>query len=93
MARNNKPYLGLKVKYLIFLPNFDQFGISRRIFIKVSNTKIHVNPSSATYADTRRGVGGQSDIEKEQHVEGNRRFWRICDEIFKRLAIRTYGTK
>jgi hypothetical protein len=64
-------------------------GISRRIFIKFSNTKIHVNPSSAT----RREAEGPTDREKERHVEGNRRFPRIYDELYKRLAVRTYGNE
>jgi hypothetical protein len=59
--------------------------------MKVSNTKIHVIPSSATYADTRRETDGSTDREKERHVEGNRRFSRICDELYKRLAIWAYG--
>ena len=41
VASRNKVYLGLHVKCQIFLPSFNQFGVSLQIFIKVPNIIFH----------------------------------------------------
>jgi len=43
-----KMYIGLHVKYLLFLSDFRKLKFRRQIFIKYLNTKFHENPSSGS---------------------------------------------
>jgi len=60
-------------------PSLTKFRISRKIFVKVHNTKFHPNPSSGGSAD----ICGRTDRQKRQqtggHDKGNRRFTRPCE--------------
>jgi len=41
-------YIGLRVKYPLFLSDFNETWISRQIFEKYSNMKFRKNPSSGS---------------------------------------------
>jgi len=47
-----------------FMPDCNQSGISRQIFIKVSNVKFHGTSNSANRADTCRLSDGLTDMIK-----------------------------
>jgi len=47
-----------------FPPILIEIGISRQIFMKVSNTKFHGNPSSGSRADICGQTGGRTDMTK-----------------------------
>jgi len=67
VAGNNKTYLGLHVKCLLYLPNFAKIWNFSQILMKVPNTKFHGNPSSGGHTDTDRRMDG--------HDEANRCFY------------------
>ena len=45
-------YLGAHVRCLIFLPNFNKYGIPQHIFREVHSTKFHLNQPRGSHADT-----------------------------------------
>jgi len=45
-------HLGLHVQWPIFLSDFNQFGVSLQIFVKVHSVKCHGNTSSGKHVDT-----------------------------------------
>ena len=53
-----------------YCPILTKFGLSRQIFVKVPNIKVHINPSSDSRADRCWQTDGQTD----RHVESNRCF-------------------
>jgi hypothetical protein len=60
VADNNKTYLGFRVRYPIFLPDFNQIWIFSTDLHKVLSIRFHGNTSSGSRADTC----GQADMTK-----------------------------
>jgi hypothetical protein len=56
-----------------FLSIVTKFGISRQIFMKIPNTKFHINPSSGSRADTC----GQTDVLTAWYHITGRVIWRF----------------
>jgi len=63
MAGKNITHLGLHVQCR-FMLDYNQSGISRKIFIIVSNIKFHVKSTSGSLVDTCRGTDRRTDISK-----------------------------
>ena len=84
VAGNNKTYLGLQVQCPILLPDFNQTGISRHIFIKspISNF-LQMCPVEAALIYEEAGMGGHG---------GNRLFSRLCERALKHTISPLHGT-
>jgi len=63
MAAKNVRHLGLHVQCR-FIPDCNQSGISRKIFIRVSNIKFHVMSTSGSLVDTCKWTDERTDISK-----------------------------
>ena len=78
MAGKNIRHLGLHVQCW-FMPDCNQSGISRKIFITVANIKFHVKSTSGSLVDTCGWTNGRTD----RYLEANRRICRLCEGICK----------
>jgi hypothetical protein len=63
MAGRNITHLCLHVQCQ-FMLDYNQSGISRNIFIRVSNIKFHVKSISGRFVDTCRWMDGRTDNSK-----------------------------
>jgi hypothetical protein len=70
-----KKYIGLHVKYPLYLQDFNETWISRQIFDKkILNIKFHENPS------IWRRIGSMRTYERtDRHDEANSRFSQFCE--------------
>jgi hypothetical protein len=66
-------HLCLHVRCPVFFPILTKLGVSRKIFIKVSNTKFHENP----FGGSRPEICRETDKQTEGHDEINGRFSRF----------------
>jgi len=58
-------------------PSVTKFGISRKIFVKVHNTKFHRNPSSGGSADIY--VDGRIDRQDSRRTNMTEIIGALCD--------------
>jgi hypothetical protein len=70
VAGNNKTYLGLHVKWLIFLSDFNQIWSFSTCFNK--SPKYQISPKSFHWE-------ARCYIRTDGHDEANRRFSRLCE--------------
>jgi hypothetical protein len=62
-----------------FCPISPKFRPSRRIFMEVSSTKFHENPSNGNLAD----MGKRKDGRKDRRDKTDRRFTRVGEHALK----------
>ena len=75
-----KMYIGLHVKYPLFLSDFNETWISSTDFRKKnSNVKFHENPTSRS----RVIPCGPTDGETDRHYKANSRFSQFCERAQK----------
>jgi hypothetical protein len=77
-GKNNKTYTGLRVKFPIFLPDFNiNEGFSTDFYKRTPppHTKLHANPSIGSSADTPEYM----DRERDEYDEVYRQLSRLCE--------------
>ena len=72
-----KNYVGIHVKYPLFLTDFNESNFSPRIFEKYSNVIFHKNPSSGGRVVPGRWMDGQIG----RYDEANNRFSEFCERV------------
>jgi hypothetical protein len=67
-------FIGLYVKYPVFLSDFNQIKFSQRIFEKSSNIKFYENTSNGNWVVPC----GRADGGTDRHYETNSHFLKFC---------------
>jgi len=70
-------YIGLHVKYPLFLFDLMKLEFPQQIFEKYSNIKFHENPSSGN----RVVPYGRTDRRTDRHDENNSRILQFCESV------------
>ena len=70
---NNKNYLYLDIKDLIFCPILTKFGSFGYIFLKNPNIKFYIKPSS----DSRNNTSRQKDRQEERNTDGVKTWYSL----------------
>jgi hypothetical protein len=86
VAGNDETYLGLHIKCLIFLPDFDEIWSFWADFYKSSQyqiSRISVQWGLRWCMQTDRRTDGRT----YRHDETNRRFSRLCERAYKSISI------
>jgi len=83
-----KKYVGIHVKYPLFLSDFNEASILSTDFGKILNIKFHENPSSRSRAFPCGRTDGQTD--RHTHDEANSRFSQFCERALKQYCSANY---
>jgi len=76
-------YIGVDVKYPLFLSDFNETWIFWQVFEKYSNVKFHEQPSSGSQVVPCGQTEGQANRRTDKHNEANGRFRNFANATKK----------